>query len=93
VNAKGDDAGDCDKFAKYYRSLCPGEWVSAFSFAASIVNYSPGEHIFLSKAHTDDKLELTPHFFNLKIMKLSSCFRGCIAMPFVIYLCQIPCLE
>ncbi|RLM78292.1 cytochrome c oxidase subunit 6b-3 [Panicum miliaceum] len=63
VNAKGDDAGDCDKFAKYYRSLCPGEWVSAFSFAASIVNYSPGEHIFLSKEHTDDKLELTPHFF------------------------------
>jgi hypothetical protein len=30
VNAKGDDAGDCEKFAKYYRSLCPGEWVSGF---------------------------------------------------------------
>uniref|UniRef100_K3YUQ4 Cytochrome c oxidase subunit 6b n=1 Tax=Setaria italica TaxID=4555 RepID=K3YUQ4_SETIT len=28
VNAKGDDAGDCDKFAKYYRSLCPGEWLT-----------------------------------------------------------------
>jgi hypothetical protein len=34
VNAKGDDAGDCEKFAKYYRSLCPGEWVSiSFSFS------------------------------------------------------------
>ena len=90
VNAKGDDAGDCDKFAKYYRSLCPGEWVSAFSFAASIVNYSPGECILLSKEHTDDKLDLTPQFsscfLGLKIMKLSSCFSGCIAMPFVIYL-------
>jgi hypothetical protein len=30
VNAKGDNAGDCEKFAKYYRSLCPGEWVSDF---------------------------------------------------------------
>lgn len=28
LNAKGDDAGVCEKFAKYYRSLCPGEWVS-----------------------------------------------------------------
>ncbi|WVZ74655.1 hypothetical protein U9M48_022815 [Paspalum notatum var. saurae] len=26
VNTKGDDAGVCEKFAKYYRSLCPGEW-------------------------------------------------------------------
>ncbi|PWZ27964.1 Cytochrome c oxidase subunit 6b-1 [Zea mays] len=33
LNAKGDDAGVCEKFAKYYRSLCPGEWVSiSFSF-------------------------------------------------------------
>ncbi|GJN02446.1 hypothetical protein PR202_ga19798 [Eleusine coracana subsp. coracana] len=31
VNAKGDAADDCDKFAKYYRSLCPGEWVSDFA--------------------------------------------------------------
>jgi len=31
VNAKGDDAGDCDKFAKYYRSLCPGEWVEKWN--------------------------------------------------------------
>lgn len=25
---KGEESGDCEKFAKYYRSLCPGEWVS-----------------------------------------------------------------
>ncbi|KAJ4817900.1 Cytochrome c oxidase subunit 6b [Rhynchospora pubera] len=27
VNAKGEESDDCMKFAKYYRSLCPGEWV------------------------------------------------------------------
>ncbi|KAG5245800.1 cytochrome oxidase [Salix suchowensis] len=27
VAAKGEDASECDKFAKYYRSLCPSEWV------------------------------------------------------------------
>lgn len=26
--AKGEGASECNKFAKYYRSLCPGEWVS-----------------------------------------------------------------
>lgn len=28
VAAKGDEAADCARFAKYYRALCPGEWVS-----------------------------------------------------------------
>ncbi|KAL8149539.1 hypothetical protein AgCh_006515 [Apium graveolens] len=28
IAAKGDGSADCEKFAKYYRSLCPGEWVS-----------------------------------------------------------------
>mgnify|MGYP003703021269 CR=1 FL=1 len=32
VAAKGEDAPECDKFAKYYRSLCPGEWVCIFCF-------------------------------------------------------------
>ncbi|XP_074579887.1 uncharacterized protein LOC141836320 isoform X2 [Curcuma longa] len=27
VAAKGEDAPECNKFAKYYRSLCPSEWV------------------------------------------------------------------
>lgn len=27
IAAKGEDAPECDKFAKYYRALCPGEWV------------------------------------------------------------------
>uniref|UniRef100_A0A0D9XQK4 Cytochrome c oxidase subunit n=1 Tax=Leersia perrieri TaxID=77586 RepID=A0A0D9XQK4_9ORYZ len=31
VAAKGDDAPECDKFAKYYRSLCPGEWVERWN--------------------------------------------------------------
>ncbi|CAN4122319.1 unnamed protein product [Withania somnifera] len=26
--AKGEGAPECDKFAKYYRSLCPGEWLN-----------------------------------------------------------------
>ncbi|XP_051150369.1 cytochrome c oxidase subunit 6b-2 [Andrographis paniculata] len=29
--AKGEGAGDCEKFAKYYRSLCPGEWVEKWN--------------------------------------------------------------
>ncbi|KAG0583926.1 hypothetical protein KC19_3G172300 [Ceratodon purpureus] len=24
---KGEDAKECQKYARYYRSLCPGEWV------------------------------------------------------------------
>ncbi|KAF8379147.1 hypothetical protein HHK36_028576 [Tetracentron sinense] len=28
VQAKGGDAPECEKFARYYRSLCPDEWVS-----------------------------------------------------------------
>lgn len=24
---KGDEAKECQKYARYYRSLCPGEWV------------------------------------------------------------------
>nr|KAJ0196624.1 hypothetical protein LSAT_V11C700363020 [Lactuca sativa] len=31
VAAKGDDASECDKFAKFYRSLCPGEWVDRWN--------------------------------------------------------------
>ncbi|XP_072953402.1 cytochrome c oxidase subunit 6b-2-like [Typha angustifolia] len=25
--AKGKEGGECEKFAKYYRSLCPVEWI------------------------------------------------------------------
>lgn len=28
IGEKGEDAAECAKFAKCYRSLCPGEWVS-----------------------------------------------------------------
>ncbi|EPS59241.1 hypothetical protein M569_15568, partial [Genlisea aurea] len=31
VAAKGDEAPECQKFAKYYRSLCPGEWVEKWN--------------------------------------------------------------
>ncbi|PWA67865.1 cytochrome c oxidase, subunit VIb [Artemisia annua] len=31
VAAKGEGAPECDKFAKYYRSLCPGEWVDKWN--------------------------------------------------------------
>ncbi|CAN6235513.1 unnamed protein product [Urochloa humidicola] len=29
--AKGDETADCEKFAKCYRSLCPGEWVEKWN--------------------------------------------------------------
>ncbi|XP_019153125.1 PREDICTED: cytochrome c oxidase subunit 6b-1-like [Ipomoea nil] len=31
IAAKGEDASECDKFAKYYRSLCPGEWIDRWN--------------------------------------------------------------
>lgn len=31
VAAKGEGAPECNKFAKYYRSLCPGEWVDRWN--------------------------------------------------------------
>ncbi|KAE8715406.1 Cytochrome c oxidase subunit 6b-1 [Hibiscus syriacus] len=31
VAAKGEGAPDCDKFAKYYRALCPGEWIDRWN--------------------------------------------------------------
>ncbi|KAI3852721.1 hypothetical protein MKX03_002282 [Papaver bracteatum] len=31
VASKGEEAGECYKFAKYYRSLCPGEWVDKWN--------------------------------------------------------------
>nr|ABK26488.1 unknown [Picea sitchensis] len=27
IAAKGEGASECEKFARHYRSLCPGEWV------------------------------------------------------------------
>ncbi|XP_042493208.1 cytochrome c oxidase subunit 6b-1-like isoform X2 [Macadamia integrifolia] len=32
IAAKGEGAPECDKFAKFYRSLCPSEWVLTFFF-------------------------------------------------------------
>ncbi|KAJ7955713.1 Cytochrome c oxidase subunit, partial [Quillaja saponaria] len=29
--AKGEESGKCERFARYYRSLCPGEWVDRWN--------------------------------------------------------------
>ncbi|KAK6938127.1 Cytochrome c oxidase, subunit VIb [Dillenia turbinata] len=31
IAAKGEDASECTKFAKYYRSLCPSEWIERWN--------------------------------------------------------------
>ncbi|GMI64878.1 cytochrome C oxidase 6B, CYTOCHROME C OXIDASE 6B2 [Hibiscus trionum] len=31
VAAKGEGASECDKFSKYYRALCPGEWIDRWN--------------------------------------------------------------
>ncbi|XP_030950059.1 cytochrome c oxidase subunit 6b-1 [Quercus lobata] len=31
IAAKGEGAPECDKFSKYYRALCPGEWVDRWN--------------------------------------------------------------
>ncbi|CAM6019091.1 unnamed protein product [Sphagnum balticum] len=28
---KGEDAKECKKYAKYYRSLCPGDWIDKWN--------------------------------------------------------------
>ncbi|KAK3007729.1 hypothetical protein RJ639_014780 [Escallonia herrerae] len=42
--AKGEESGECERFAKYYRSLCPGEWVSTMSclFSCSVSKLKGG---------------------------------------------------
>ncbi|PWS22601.1 hypothetical protein DKP78_17535, partial [Enterococcus faecium] len=31
MNAKGEATAYCEKLAKYYRSLCPAEWVEKWN--------------------------------------------------------------
>ncbi|OUZ99189.1 Cytochrome c oxidase [Macleaya cordata] len=31
TRAKGADAPECEKFARYYRSLCPSEWIETWN--------------------------------------------------------------
>ncbi|KAG0486910.1 hypothetical protein HPP92_009005 [Vanilla planifolia] len=31
IAAKGDDISECNKFAKYYRALCPDEWIERWN--------------------------------------------------------------
>eukprot|EP00243_Klebsormidium_subtile_P012428 TRINITY_DN757_c0_g1_i2.p2 TRINITY_DN757_c0_g1~~TRINITY_DN757_c0_g1_i2.p2 ORF type:complete len:127 (+),score=20.99 TRINITY_DN757_c0_g1_i2:320-700(+) len=31
IGEKGEDSSDCTIYAKYYRSLCPGEWVEKWN--------------------------------------------------------------
>ena len=31
VAAKGEDANECEKFKRYYRSLCPDEWIERWN--------------------------------------------------------------
>ncbi|KAJ1386182.1 Cytochrome c oxidase, subunit VIb [Sesbania bispinosa] len=50
VAAKGEGAPECEKFAKYYRSLCPGEWLSSLSSAPCLI---VSTHQFLWLIHSD----------------------------------------
>ncbi|KAL0383135.1 UNVERIFIED_CONTAM: Cytochrome c oxidase subunitb-1 [Sesamum calycinum] len=31
IATKGEGSSDCGKFARYYRSLCPGEWIERWN--------------------------------------------------------------
>ncbi|KAG6784300.1 hypothetical protein POTOM_009991 [Populus tomentosa] len=53
VAAKGEGASECDKFAKYYRSLCPSEWVrisEIFNKLRSMILVFTFNHTGCSKA-------------------------------------------
>ncbi|EMS47034.1 hypothetical protein TRIUR3_18248 [Triticum urartu] len=59
VAAKGDDAPECEKFAKYYRSLCPSEW--AYSLQSSFSHTYP----FWSRVAVNVAVSLpSPHVLN-----------------------------
>ncbi|CAA6670275.1 unnamed protein product [Spirodela intermedia] len=30
-HSKGEESTECEKFARYYRSLCPGEWIEKWN--------------------------------------------------------------
>ena len=47
IAQKGEDAAECNKFAKYYRALCPGEWVCTI-FLIHSPSCNPQLIIFLS---------------------------------------------
>ena len=64
VAAKGEDASECDKFAKYYRSLCPGEWVCILPL--NIVDYLLSARVFLS----NEIYFLTFPFENMKFLSV-----------------------
>ncbi|KAJ6673456.1 CYTOCHROME C OXIDASE SUBUNIT 6B [Salix viminalis] len=42
VAAKGDEVSDCERFAKYYRSLCPSEWHYRECYFASFMVWESG---------------------------------------------------
>ncbi|KAH1201377.1 Cytochrome c oxidase subunit 6b-3 [Glycine max] len=55
--AKGENSGECERFAKYYRSLCPGEWIGVIPHEArylltTLQYYS----ITKSKSNDQDRL-------------------------------------
>lgn len=39
VAAKGEGAPECDKFAKYYRALCPGDWVCFIKTSRALITF------------------------------------------------------
>ncbi|THU57547.1 hypothetical protein C4D60_Mb03t04670 [Musa balbisiana] len=45
VAAKGEETPDCHKFAKYYRSLCPVEWLLIVSTRCIIVDMTKDQII------------------------------------------------
>lgn len=45
TTAKGEDSNECERFAKYYRALCPGEWVCTFMFQLHFLLSSSSIHL------------------------------------------------
>jgi hypothetical protein len=82
VNAKGDDAGDCEKFAKYYRSLCPGEWVSGF---VASCHYNISYCVLVKRIIIGFLIAICLFLLDFKIVKLAGSFSGCINLPFAIH--------
>ncbi|KAL9326038.1 hypothetical protein ACSQ67_006683 [Phaseolus vulgaris] len=57
--AKGDNSGECQKFAKYYRSLCPGEWES------NLEGMTPSSKLMLTSGMNRGRVELFQDLFKI----------------------------
>ena len=62
TQAKGEGAPECEKFAKYYRSLCPSEWVCVFPTLMSGLSFMFHSLVLCLRELTYDLIVYSTYF-------------------------------